>query len=110
MKKQGLTKDKHELMLELCKTHTIEEVSDWLNVYPSYIKKHINVDHVQTPVVDVVDEDVDVDPYAHMTDDELNDVSLKELRDYVKSNLVPTLAHTSSRVNVIRAYKEYRGK
>ena len=132
--KNGLNEKQHQTMIDLLMSgKSIDEVSIWMNVYPEYVEKYWvelkneakgthKIDYLEPtqvmsndPVrgskhIDWVEPDfVDdvIDPYKGMSDLELESVDLKELRKYVKANLVSTLAPNSKQEHVIKAYKEF---
>lgn len=112
--RHGLAGKKLKTMLALLdQGKSVEEVSKWMGVIPSFVEQHVKEKpSTPTPVEGVEKEEV-TDPYRELPGSDLvkgKGYKLKDLRAYVNATYGADLPGNSSRVATVDAYLDGRAK
>lgn len=105
--RQGLTPKRHLEMIDLLmKGYSVNLVSRWMDVIPSYIQAHLppELQVSQPPPPPPI-----YDPYADYTTKQLLTCDLKSFRQWMIDNVDETITPFSKRDTLIKRYQQYRG-
>lgn len=105
--KQALKSHRHDQMIELLKRgYTVKEVSQWLDVIPSYVLEHAP-DAVNPPSKKIGDlPEIETNPYENYNQKDFISTDLAEFREWVKTYIDPNVPNNARRAMVIRTYEE----
>ena len=120
--KNALTAKKIPTMMELLKMgHSCEVVAEWMDVNVDYVISRApqgtprggrlpkpTEEKEEEPKPKAKSKTAYIDPYAHLTKEDLDKVDLKSFRNWVIENMDESLSTFSSRVFTTRVYNQHK--